>query len=116
MTQKDNQDPKDRVSEQGTEEKPSKSQSDGVGIEASMSSSGKIGWGPISAGVSITGSESPHSVNTKKRDKSVKYHVAVHSTDPDIAEGLSRALDKIAASVAPSAVKKDDQEKKQESN
>ncbi len=86
------------------EVKSSESHSDGVDTEASMSASGKVGWGPISASVSISGSVSAHSENTRKSDNSAKYHVAVHAADNGTPEGLSRVLDIIAASVAPESV------------
>lgn len=86
------------------EVKSSESHSDAVDTEASMSASGQVGWGPISASVSISGSVSAHSENTRKSDNSAKYHVQVHAADSGTPEGLSRVLDIIAASVAPGAV------------
>ena len=86
------------------EVKSSESHSDGVDTEASMSASGRVGWGPISASVSISGSVSAHSENTRSSDNSAKYHVRVHACQTGTPEGLSRVLDIIAAAVAPTAV------------
>lgn len=86
------------------EVKSSESHSDALDTEASMSASGKIGWGPISASVSISGSVSAHSENTRSSDNSAKYHVQIHASQTGTPEGLSRVLDIIASAVAPSAV------------
>ena len=86
------------------EVKSSESHSDSVDSEASMSASGRIGWGPISAGISISGSVAAHSENTRKTDNSAKYHVHVHAADGGTPEGLARVLDIIAGAVAPTAV------------
>jgi hypothetical protein len=86
------------------EVKSSESHSDSVDTEASLSGCGGVGWGPISASVSFSGCVSAHSENTRKSDNAAKYHVQVHAADSGTPEGLSRVLDIIAASVAPSAV------------
>ena len=72
--------------------------------KASYSGGASIGWGPISAHVSISGSVSAHEEYTRKSDNSAKYHISVHAAQSGTPEGLSRVLDIIAAAVAPSAV------------
>ena len=71
--------------------------------ESSMSGSGsfsaKVGWGPIS--VSISGSVSAHSSNTRSSDNSAKYHVDFRATNHGMPEGLARVLDIMAAAVSP---------------
>ncbi|MDR3013401.1 MAG: DUF2589 domain-containing protein [Chitinispirillales bacterium] len=79
---------------------------DCVKEESSMSGSGsfsaKVGWGPIS--VSVSGSVSAHSSNTRSTDKSAKYHVDVRATNHGTPEGLARVLDMMAASVSPNLI------------
>lgn len=58
--------------------------------------------GPVK--VSVTGSVSAHSSNTRSSDNSAKYHVDVSATNHGIPEGLSRVLDMMAANVAPTLV------------
>ena len=74
--------------------------------ESSMSGSGsfsaKVGWGPVS--VSVSGSVSAHSSNTRSTDKSAKYHVDVRATNHGTPEGLARVLDMMAASVSPNLI------------
>jgi hypothetical protein len=74
--------------------------------ESAMSGSGsfsaKVGWGPIS--VSISGSVSAHSSNTRSSDQSAKYHVDVRATNHGTPEGLARVLDMMAASISPNLV------------
>lgn len=54
--------------------------------------------------VSVTGSVSAHSSNTRSTDNSAKYHVDVRAANHGTPEGLSRVLDMIAANVAPALV------------
>ena len=54
--------------------------------------------------VSVTGSVSAHSANTRSSDNSAKYHVDVRATNHGTPEGLARVLEMMAANVAPSLV------------
>lgn len=54
--------------------------------------------------VSVTGSVSAHSSNTRSSDNSAKYHVDVRATNHGTPEGLARVLDMMAANVAPMLV------------
>lgn len=54
--------------------------------------------------VSVSGSVSSHSSNTRSSDNSAKYHVDVRATNHGIPEGLARVLDMMAANVAPMLV------------
>ncbi len=54
--------------------------------------------------VSISGSVSSHSSNTRSSDNSAKYHVDVSATNHGTPEGLARVLDMMAANVAPTLV------------
>ena len=54
--------------------------------------------------VSVSGSVSSHSSNTRSSDNSAKYHVDVRATNHGIPEGLARVLDMMAANVAPTLV------------
>lgn len=67
---------------------------------ASVSGSGKI----FGFKVSVSGSVSSHSSNTRSSDNSAKYHVDVSATNHGTPEGLARILDIMAANVAPSLV------------
>ncbi|MDR2578716.1 MAG: DUF2589 domain-containing protein [Chitinispirillales bacterium] len=64
---------------------------------ASLSASG--GWCGIK--VSVSGSVSSQSSNTRSSDNSAKYHVDVRATNHGTPEGLARVLDMMAASVSP---------------
>lgn len=86
------------------EVKSSESSNESSDSAGSFSGSASVGFGPFSASVSISGSVSSHSENTRSSDNSAKYHVSVHATQAGTPEGLSRVLDIIAASVAPQAV------------
>ena len=66
-------------------------------LGASLSGSAK--FGPIK--VSITGSVSSHSSNTRSSDNSAKYHVDVRATNHGMPEGLSRVLDMMASCISP---------------
>lgn len=67
---------------------------------ASLTGSARIGFIKIS----VTGSVSAHSSNTRSSDNSAKYHVDVRATNHGTPEGLARVLDMMAANVAPSLV------------
>lgn len=54
--------------------------------------------------ISVTGSVSAHSTNTRSSDNSAKYHVDVRATNHGTPEGLARVLDMMAANVAPMLV------------
>ena len=54
--------------------------------------------------VSVSGSVSAHSSNTRSSDNSAKYHVDVRATNHGTPEGLARVLDMMAANVAPMLV------------
>lgn len=77
-----------------TSEKSEQSLDMGATLEASAS------IGPFK--VSIKGSVSSHSSNTRSSDNSAKYHVDVRATNHGTPEGLARVLDMMAANVAPS--------------
>lgn len=71
---------------------------------AALEAEAKVGWGPFSASVKITGSVSSHKENTRSTDQSAKYHVEVHAIDDGMPEGLARVLDMIAQSVGPKSI------------
>lgn len=64
--------------------------------------SGTVNLGIVK--VSVTGSISAHSANTRSSDNSAKYHVDVRATNHGTPEGLARVLDMMAANVAPMLV------------
>ncbi|MFN4164608.1 MAG: DUF2589 domain-containing protein [Ferrovibrio sp.] len=86
------------------EVKNSEASKEATDMQAAMEAQAKIGWGPISATVKISGSVSSHKENTRSTDQSAKYHVEVHASDDGMPEGLARVLDMIASSVAPKAI------------
>lgn len=86
------------------EVKNSETSKEATDMQAAMEAQAKIGWGPISATVKISGSVSSHKENTRSTDQSAKYHVEVHASDDGMPEGLARVLDMIASSVAPKAI------------
>lgn len=67
------------------------------GYDASISVKG--GWGPVSA--SIQGSVSSSQENTRSTDNSAKYHIELHAADDGMPEGLSRVLDMLNNTIAP---------------
>lgn len=73
---------------------------------ATLEAEAKVGWGPFSASVKISGSVSSHKENTRSSDQSAKYHVEVHAVDDGMPEGLARVLDLIGQSVGPKQVTK----------
>ncbi|MDR1218860.1 MAG: DUF2589 domain-containing protein [Treponema sp.] len=68
-------------------------------LDAGGSFSASVGIGPFR--VSISGSVSVHQSNTRSSDNSAKYHVDVRAANHGTPEGLSRVLDILAASAAP---------------
>lgn len=70
----------------------------------SLSAEAKVGWGPFSASVKVSGSISQHKENTRSSDQTAKYHVEVHAVDDGMPEGLARVLDIMAQAVAPTKV------------
>ncbi|MGN0327530.1 MAG: DUF2589 domain-containing protein [Lachnospira sp.] len=69
-------------------------------LGASLTGTAK--FGPIK--ISITGSVSSHSSNTRSSDNSAKYHVDVRATNHGTPEGLSRVLDMMASCISPMLV------------
>ncbi|QKF82420.1 DUF2589 domain-containing protein [Halarcobacter ebronensis] len=72
--------------------------------QASLSATGKIGYGPFSLKVSVSGSVSAHKENTRSTDKSAKYHVQVRATDHGMPEGLARVLDIMNKAIVPTGL------------
>lgn len=70
--------------------------------DLSASATGTLNLGVFK--VSISGSVSSHSSNTRSSDNSAKYHVDVRATNHGTPEGLARVLDMMAASVSPALV------------
>lgn len=71
-------------------------------MDLGASISGTVNLGIVK--VSVTGSVSAHSSNTRSSDNSAKYHVDVRATNHGTPEGLARVLDMMAANVAPMLV------------
>ncbi len=69
-----------------------------------MSAQARIGWGPFSAKVNISGSISTHKENTRSTDQSAKYHVQLHAADDGMPEGLARVMGMISQAVAPKSI------------
>ncbi len=86
------------------EVKSSFSATAGVEAEASTSAEAGAGWGPFSAKVTVQGKVSSHAETTRKSDNSAKYHVAVHAEDRGMPEGMSRVMDILQTSIAPSKI------------
>ncbi|MCH5197069.1 MAG: DUF2589 domain-containing protein [Oscillospiraceae bacterium] len=82
------------------EVKESEQSESSTDASASLSGSGSI----FGFKVSISGSVSTHSSNTRSSDNSAKYHVDVAATNHGTPEGLARILDIVAANVSPSLV------------
>lgn len=72
--------------------------------QAALTGEAKVGWGPFSARVSISGSVSSHKENTRSTDHSARYHVEVKAADQGMPEGLARVMDLISQSVAPRTI------------
>lgn len=82
------------------EVKTSEKSEESLDMGATLEASAKLG--PFR--VSIKGSVSSHSSNTRSSDNSAKYHVDVRATNHGVPEGLARVLDMMAANVAPSLI------------
>lgn len=82
------------------EVKESEQSESSTDASAAISGSGSI----LGFKVSVSGSVSSHSSNTRSSDNSAKYHVDVAATNHGTPEGLARILDIMAANVAPSLV------------
>lgn len=73
-------------------------------MTAAMAAEARIGWGPFSAKVNISGSVSSHKENTRSTDQSAKYSVQIHAADDGMPEGLARVMGMISQSVAPRSI------------
>ncbi len=71
-------------------------------LDMGASISGSVNLGIVK--VSVTGSVSAHSSNTRSSDNSAKYHVDVRATNHGIPEGLARVLDMMAVNLSPALV------------
>ncbi len=69
--------------------------------QAALTGGAKVGWGPFSVKVEVSGSVSSHKEHARQSDQSAKYHVEVHAKDSGMPEGLARVLDIIQTAVAP---------------
>ena len=87
------------------EVKNSETSVEGSDAQAAVEAEAKVGWGPFSASVKISGSVSSHKENTRQTDQSAKYHVEVHASDTGMPEGLARVLDIMQSSIAPKTIK-----------
>lgn len=72
--------------------------------QAAMSAQARLGWGPFSARLSVSGSIATHKENTRSTDQSAKYHVQLHAADDGMPEGLARVMGMIAQAVAPKSI------------
>lgn len=70
--------------------------------DLSATASGTLNLGIVK--VSISGSVSSHSSNTRSSDNSAKYHVDVRATNHGTPEGLARVLDMMASAICPTLV------------
>jgi hypothetical protein len=86
------------------EVKNSETSKESFDASAKMEAQAKIGWGPVSVSVNISGSVSSHKENTRSTDQSAKYHVEVHAVDNGMPEGLARVLDIMHSAIAPSTL------------
>lgn len=82
------------------EVKQSEKSESSMDVGATLSGSMKLGF----IKVSVKGSISAHSSNTRSSDNSAKYHVDVRATNHGTPEGLARVLDMMAANIAPMLV------------
>lgn len=71
-------------------------------LDLGASMSGSVNLGIVK--VSVSGSVSSHSNNTRSSDNSAKYHVDVRATNHGIPEGLARVLDMMAVNISPALV------------
>lgn len=86
------------------EVKTSSSSKESSDKKGEFSGKGKVGYGPFSLSVSVSGSVSSHKENTRSTDKSAKYHVQVKATDSGMPEGLARVLDIMNQAIVPKAL------------
>ena len=86
------------------EVKNSTSSVDKQNVEMGLEAEAKIGYGPFSLSVKITGSVSSSKENTRSSDSSAKYHVAVNAQNFGTPEGLARVLDLMNQAAAPRRV------------
>ena len=82
------------------EVKQSEKQETSMDLGASITGTANFGF----IKVSVTGSISAHSANTRSSDNSAKYHVDVRATNHGTPEGLARVLDMMAANISPTLV------------
>lgn len=68
-----------------------------------LKGSAKIGYGPFSVGVEVSGSVSSHQESSRKTDQSAKYHVSVQASQAGTPEGLARVLDMMNQAITPTA-------------
>lgn len=66
-----------------------------------LKGSAKVGYGPFSLEVEVSGSVSAHQEHTRKTDQTAKYHVDVHASQAGTPEGLSRVLDLMNQAITP---------------
>lgn len=66
-----------------------------------LKGSAKVGYGPFSLEVEVSGSVSAHQEHTRKTDQTAKYHVGVHASQAGAPEGLSRVLDMMNQAITP---------------
>ncbi len=83
------------------EVKNSTSSKEKLDMNASMEAQIKMGFGPFSATVKISGSVSSSKENTRSSDSSAKYHVEVNARNFGMPEGLARVLDLMNQAAAP---------------
>lgn len=86
------------------EVKSSESSTESSKKDLGFEAEGKGSVGPFSLSVKVNGSVSTAKENTRKTDKSAKYHVEVHALDEGMPEGLSRVLDILQSAIAPVGV------------
>lgn len=70
-------------------------------VEMGLEAEAKLGYGPFSLSVKITGSVSSSKENTRSSDSSAKYHVQVNAQNFGTPEGLARVLDLMNQAAAP---------------
>jgi hypothetical protein len=87
------------------EVKNSETDKESFDLATKFDAAAKVGWGPFSLSVNISGSVASHKENTRQSDQSAKYHVQVHAEDRGMPEGLARVLDIVQSSVAPKEIK-----------
>lgn len=82
------------------EVKQSEREEKATDLSATLTGEAKIG--PVK--ISVSGSVSSHSSNTRSSDNSAKYHVDVRAANHGTPEGLARVLDVMAASASPALI------------